>query len=98
MSNITLLRPTRRVTTTVHQVTFDLVPRNLLEEVFHAAIAVGWAADEGAYDDDCGDADKAEAAERMATLQKAVNAASQFTVPVQREVDEPIHPAHGAPA
>lgn len=90
MSNIVQIHPTRRVTVTAHQVTFDLVPRNVLEEVFHTAIAVAWAADEGAYDADSSDADKAEAAERMEALQKAVSAASQFTVPVQREVNEPI--------
>lgn len=93
MSNVTPLRPTRRVTVTAHQVTFDLVPRNVLEEVFHTAIAVAWAADDGAYTAEHQDAD-----ERLEALQKAVSAASQFTVPVEREVDEPIHPFHGAPA
>ncbi|KEH14050.1 hypothetical protein GY15_08935 [Delftia sp. 670] len=89
MSNVTQLRPTRRVTITAHQVTFDLVPRDVLEEVFHTAIAVAWAADEEAYS-----AEHHEADERLESLQRAVNAASQFTVPVQREVDEPITPTH----
>lgn len=89
MSNVTQLRPTRRVTVTAHQVTFDLVPRDVLEEVFHTAIAVAWAADEGAYS-----AEHHEADERLESLQRAVSAASQFTVPVQHEVDEPITPTH----
>lgn len=85
----TQLQPTQRVTITAHQVTFDLVPRNVLEEVFNAAIGVAWAADDGAYK-----AEDQEAGERMEYLQKAVSAASQFTVPVQREVEEPITSTH----
>lgn len=95
MKNVTPLRKTRRVRITAHRVTFDLVPRNIIEEVFHAAIAVGWAASDGAFDSDSNDYDRAEAAERIATLQKAVSAASQYTVPVHIEVDEPVHPSHG---
>jgi hypothetical protein len=89
MSNITQLRPTKRVTITAHRVTFDLVPRSVLEQVFHAAIAVAWAADEGVYS-----AGHPEAGERLESLQRAASAASQFTVPVQHEVDEPITPTH----
>lgn len=89
MSNIAPIEPTRHVTITAHQVTFDLVPRNILEEVFYAAIGVAWAADDGAYR-----AEDQEADGRMQYLQKAVSAASQFTVPVQREVEEPIISTH----
>lgn len=85
MSNITELRPTRRVTVTKHQVTFDLIPLRVIEDLFHAAIAVGWAADEDGYT-----AVDEETQERLASLQKAVSAASQFTTPVVCEVDEPI--------
>lgn len=85
MSNVVAMLPTRRVTVTAHRVTFDLVPRAVLEQVFHTAIAVAWAADEGAYIAEHGEAD-----DRLADLQKAVSEASQFTVPVQHEVDEPI--------
>ncbi|MFC4927859.1 hypothetical protein [Delftia deserti] len=88
MSNISQLHPTKRVTITAHRVAFDLVPRDVLEQVFHAAIAVAWAADEEAYvAEDC------EANERLESLQKAVSAASQYTVPVEHEVDEPITPS-----
>lgn len=85
MSNITPIYPTRRVRAVVHQVTFDLVPRSVVERLFHAAIAVGWAADDGAYS-----AADHEALASLDALQKAVDAASQFTVPVEQEVDEPI--------
>lgn len=87
MSNITQNHPTRRVTIAAHRVMFDLVPRSVLEEVFHTAIAVAWAADDGAYK-----AEHQEADERLDALQKAVSSASQYTVPVQHEVDEPITP------
>lgn len=85
MSNIVQIRPTRRATITAQLVCFDLVPRDVLENVFHAAIAVAWADGDGAYS-----TEDAEGHERMQSLQKAVSAASQYTVPVQREVDEPI--------
>lgn len=87
MSNIVPIKPTRRVTITAHRVTFDIVPRAVMEQLFHTAIAVGWAAGDGAYK-----AEHQEADERLDALQEAVNAASQFTVPVQHEVDEPIAP------
>ena len=85
MSNVVPIIPARKVVITAHQVTFELVPPAVVEELFHAAIAVGWAADEGAYD-----SPDADALARLEYLQKAVSAASQYTVPVEREVDEPI--------
>ena len=85
MSNVTPLWPTRKVMMTVHQVTFDLVPREVVERVFHAAIAVAWASSDGEYTPAAQDA-----ADRLNELEKAVNAASQYTVQVEREVDEPI--------
>lgn len=85
MSNIVQLRPTRRVVSIAHRVTFDLVPRAVVEELFNAAIVVGWAAENEAYS--CVDR---EAAELMAALQKAVGAASQYTVPVEHEFEEPV--------
>lgn len=65
MSNIIQLNQTRRVVGVVHRVTFDLVPRAVLEELFYAAIAVGWSADDEAYSSD----DK-HAAEHLEMLQK----------------------------
>ncbi|GAB2531204.1 hypothetical protein [Simplicispira piscis] len=86
MSNITHLRQTRRVTIPAHRVTFDLVPRAVVEELFFAAVAVGFAADEGAYS-----AHDANAQERLDGLHAAATKAAQYTVPVEIEVDEPIH-------
>lgn len=85
MSNVTPIRQTRRVNVTVHRVTFDLVPRAVVEELFYAAISVAWAAGDGEFT-----SDDAEAMDRMEALQKAVSAASQYAVPVEREVEEPI--------
>lgn len=85
MSKVVQIRPTRRVTITAHQVAMDLVPRTAIEELFNAAIAVGWAADDEAYN-----ARDDESAERLAALIVAVNKASQYTVTVERELDEPI--------
>lgn len=85
MSNVIQLRKTRRVMTTAHQVTFDLVPREVLKAVFDAAVPVAWMADDGEFTS----ADP-EAIDRMEALQKAVNAASQYTIPIVREVEEPI--------
>ncbi|MGB3069788.1 MAG: hypothetical protein WBC18_14635 [Ottowia sp.] len=87
MSNIVPIRPTRRVTITAHRVMYELVPPAILEQLFHAAIAVGWAAGDGAYS-----ADNPDAQERLEDLERAVSAASQYTVPVEHEVDEPIFP------
>lgn len=85
MSNVVQLHKTRRVMVTVHQVTFDLVPREVLKAVFEASIAVAWMADDGEFT-----SDSPEAIDRMEALQKAVNAASQYTIPIEREVEEPI--------
>jgi hypothetical protein len=83
-SNVIPLRPTRRVVGIAHQVTFELVPRAVVEELFHAAIAVGWAADDDSYS-----SSDPEAADRLAILRKAVGAASQYTVPVEHEYEVP---------
>jgi len=85
MSNVVQLRKTRRVMGTFHQVTFDLVPREVLKAVFEAAIPVAWMADDGEFT-----ADNPEAIDHMEALQKAVNAAAMYTVPIEREVEEPI--------
>jgi hypothetical protein len=85
MSNVIPLRKTRRVLTTVHQVTFDLVPREVVESVFYTALAVGWGAEDG---DVAGSTP--EACARIESLITAISAAAQYTVPIEREVDEPI--------
>lgn len=82
--NVIPLRPTRRVVGIAHQVTFELVPRAVVEELFYAAIAVGWADDDGAYS-----SSDPEAADRLAILRKAVGAASQYTAPVAFEYEGP---------
>lgn len=79
MSNVIQMRPTNRFVGISHQVTIDLVPRVIVEQLFYAAIAVGWASENEAYS--CADL---EAEELMTALQKAVSAASQYTVPVKR--------------
>lgn len=91
MSNITPIHPTRRAVITAHQVTFELVPRAIIEDLFYAAIAVGWSADDGAYT-----AGSQDAGDRLASLQSAVSAASQYTVPVEREINEPVSAAKEA--
>jgi hypothetical protein len=85
MSDIVNIKKTRRVVTTTHRVTFELVPRDVMEELFHSAIAVGWAADEDAYS-----ARDGQSAERLSSLMRAVGKASQYTVPEERVVDEPV--------
>lgn len=86
MSNIVSLHPTRRASITAHRVTFDIVPRDVKERLFNAAIAVGLF-DE--YFGTCVTGNE-EADERMAELVSAASVAAQYTVPVQIEVDEPI--------
>lgn len=88
MSNITPLRPTRRVTVIAHRVTFELVPKEVVEKLFHAAIAVGLAAGDGEYTSDSQDA-----LDRLDHLMTVFDEAFQYTVPVEREVDEPIQGA-----
>lgn len=88
MSNIAQIRPTRRVTVTAHRVTFELVPKEVVEKLFHAAIAVGWAAGDGEYT-----SENQEAQDRLEHLMKVVGDASQYTVPVEHEVEEPIQGA-----
>lgn len=89
MSNIVPIKPTRQVTITAHRVTFDLVPRNVMEQLFHTAIAVGWALDNGDISMHTEHPDAHE--HLLVDLQKAVSVASQYTVPVEIEVDEPVH-------
>ncbi|MDR0216202.1 MAG: hypothetical protein LBJ15_19705 [Comamonas sp.] len=91
MSNITPIRKTRRAVITAHQVTFELVPQAVIEDLFYAAIAVGWSAGDGAYT-----ADGQDASDRLASLRSAVSAASQYTVPVEREINEPVFAAKEA--
>lgn len=88
MSNIAQIRPTRRVAVTAHRVTFELVPKEIVEKLFHAAIAVGWADGDGEYTSDSQDA-----LDHLEHLMKVVGEASQYTVPVEREVEEPIQGA-----
>lgn len=87
MNNVPPIRKTRRVTVTAHRVAFDMVPRHVVEELFHAAIAVGWAADDDAYF-----ASDNEYRARLKALQAVVGEASQYTTPIEHEVDEPIGP------
>ncbi len=90
MNKVVPICKTRKVMTTVHQVTFDLVPRVVMEKLFYAAIAVGWAADDGLYSSDWQDAN-----DSLQELQDAVSAASQYTTSVEREVEEPIGAVQG---
>lgn len=85
MNNVVQLRPTKCVVGIAHQVTFDLVPRAIVEELFNVAISVGWAADNESYI-----SIDSDAAELLSALQKAVSAASQYTVPVRHEYHEPV--------
>lgn len=87
MSNVIPLHPTRRVSITAHRITFDLVPRDVMERLFNAAIAMGFASGDDMSTYVTGD-EHADAC--LAELLGAVSAASQYTVPVQIEVDEPI--------
>lgn len=86
MSNIVTLHPTRKVMTTVHRVQFELVPRAVMEDLFYAAISVGWSADDGEISATPIDV-QSDAGARLEALQKAVGDASQFTTPVEREME-----------
>lgn len=83
MSNITTIHQPRQDAIPAHQVAFDLVPRDVMEDLFNAAISVGWAADNERYS-----AKNQEARDLLAALQKAVCAASQYTIPVTLEVNK----------
>lgn len=88
MSNIIQLRPTVRRTIEVHRVTIDLMPKNVQEKLMEAAIMVGFLLGNGEYELSA-DASQ-EAIEIFDNLEKAVNLASQYTVPGEMEVDEPV--------
>lgn len=85
MSNVVQINPTQRVMRTAHRVTFDLVPRPVMEKLFYAAISVGWDADADLYR-----SETPEAEVELSALQEAVSEASQYTVEVQHEAEEPI--------
>ena len=88
MTNVIQLRPTVRRTIEVHQVTIELMPRVVQEKLMEAAIMVGFLLGNG----ECelaADASQ-DAIDIFAELEKAVNAASQYTTPCKREVDEPL--------
>lgn len=84
MSNIVTTHQPRQEVIPAHQVAFDLVPRAVIEDLFNAAISVGWAAD-----NECYSARSQEARDLLGALQKAVCAASQYTTPVSIEVNRP---------
>lgn len=85
MSNITPNQPTRTVTVPVSRVTFDLVPRHVVENLFYLAINFVWASDEEEYH-----FESETAKEMYDRLQDAVSEASHYTVEVMREAQEPI--------
>lgn len=91
MSNVVQLPTPKQYSGIAHRVVFDMVPRAIVEKLFHAAIAVGWAADEDEYR-----SENAEAVERMKALMDAVSAASEFTVPVDHQTGAPRANEHRA--
>lgn len=85
MSNVIELRKKKEYHGIAHRVTFEKIPQDVLETIFYAAIAVGWAAGEGEYE-----SETAEAGVKMNELITAVNEASRYAIPVDFKTGEPV--------
>lgn len=85
MSNVIPIRKSNTTPTIAYRVTFEKMPRDVVEKLVYAAISVGWAAGEGEYR-----SGKPEAEAKMQELMDAVNEASRYAIPVDFKTGEPV--------
>lgn len=88
MNNITQIRPTVRKTIQTHLITISLMPKNVQEDLMQAALAVGFLFGNCEYE--LSENASQITIETFENLERAVKMASLYTVPSEREVDEPV--------
>lgn len=88
MSNVTELRRTVRKKVPVGQITISLMPDEVKERLMNAALLVGMMY--GGCELELSEDASPEAIKAIEFLDSAVSAASQYTIPGEIEVDEPV--------